>query len=311
MQHAQLMSLSTNSSFTKIFNDKKSSSYLDYINGIANIPLNINRQADRFKIFSIEFENSYDMFNAKTFQIIIGNQIILSIDFKLLMALSKINPKHKTIYVPNDLIFPNGELFYICCIIYNQVQFMIQSDIRFNYKLYLINEFLDIKERQYIISKPHHIMLRQYHEQLFNAIQINLDLKSTKGLYILGSKFSNIKLTINNHIFFNYEHHQIKEIGQVKKTWSYKNKVKKTFRYCILDYLPPELIFIIESFFGSEYMYYIPLNILEPESYVELHRFEPNSVKLVFDNKYNGKVIGVGRNILMYQSGMAAPMFSN
>jgi hypothetical protein len=311
MQTAHVMSLITQSSYTNIFSDTKTTSFIDNLVGISNIPLDISRNCDRFKLFSIEFKNIDDMYKATKFQIIIGGQIIFSIDFKLLMALSKIDFKYKTIYIPHNLIIPNNELFYLCCLIYHQFQIQIQSDIIFNYKFYLINELLDNKVRGDLMNNSHNVMIRQYHEQLINAVQININMVSSKGLYILGNKISNIKLIINYNIFFNYEHHQIKEIGQVKKLWSYKNKVKKTFRYCILDYLPPELIYIIESFFGSEYLYYIPFDILNPESYLELQRFEHDSVKLVFDDKYNGKVIGVGRNMLLYQSGMGAQMFSN
>ena len=61
------------------------------------------------------------------------------------------------------------------------------------------------------------------------------------------------------------------------------------------------------SYLEKKYLYYIPISI-KNDQYLNICRFE--NVNLLFDKKYNGKVIGYGRNFMALDNGMINLMFS-
>jgi hypothetical protein len=117
-------------------NDNNIAGYLDYRDGITNHPLVINRDSHKILIHSIAFEKSIDIYKIKELSIEIGGAIIFNIDFKLLLNISKINWKYNIVYIPDNLIFPNKDFFYMSPVIFTNIIIKLNSDNNtINYRL--------------------------------------------------------------------------------------------------------------------------------------------------------------------------------
>lgn len=307
---ANILHLSIDSIIGKSFEDKKESFYISYLEGETNNNLQIIRDCDGIKITHIEFENNTNITDLLNLNIYIRGNLIWKFDLELLIK--NLSFKKNILYLPNDLLFMNNDFLYICSVMYCDVYIEITSKNKFKYKIYFIKQILDTKDRTEKITNSLEYKINDNKIKKIEDKKVDVkDMRSIKGFYIIGSKIKQIKFIINNRFeFFNYDHKMIKLFGSVKKTWIYKNEIKKFLRYsCVLLNIPKELIIIIESYISNEYLYWIPFGTNEHNNYLDICRLD--SAIIDFNETYYGKIIGLTRNILMTMNGLGGVKFSH
>lgn len=292
------MSLNATGAISQEFKDNKTNTTITSYQTITNNQFIIPRIADLFTIHSFIFELNPS--NISLLEINIGGQTIWSIDFDLLMNLCQYNQKYKTLYVPKDFLLK--ELIPIMALPLHNITINLKSANTINYTIRLIEQF--VTRRKLELASLSYKIIQYPCIPLSN--RTNLDsMKSVKGFYIIGPKINSVKLLINNLVLFDYTHREIKEFGSCKKSFSYDTK--SLYRHGLLEILPVEMVKHIESFIKKEYIYYIPIGIYN-EEHLEIPRID--SVILQFNTNYEGKVIGLDRNILKIGNGMGYIAFA-
>jgi hypothetical protein len=312
MNSAQLLNIVENSVLNRSLNAITTHySAIKYMEGITNHRLYFERNCDEIIIegFEVDINN---MNSIHDIELIIGGQIIVSINFPLLLDLT--NRKSNKIYFPKNIIPP----IQIVSLMNHVIYILVKGGLDIKYKLILKKKYYNHKIRQELATKYQEHVFNEfsytYKFSCTNKINLSKNFGDSKGFYLKTYKKLNyIKFEYNNEMISKYDYDDIVYyFGKPNIVWKY-TKEHKLLLYKLA--LPIEILKNINTFLdGTEELLYwlsiIPDN--KPDSLEDTHiNLTQGNFSIRFDNIYSGEITNVINNIFTMQNGFACLKFMN
>ena len=304
------------------------SSNFNLINTSSNVNYTINRDADAIIIDGLIIPKTVNLDKIKNIQLQIGGMIIFNLPFDIIdkknIKVSNNNnnyiisiPKELLVFESSNEYFKNNFIIPLVSLASHIVQFNINSDEHFDYKIITKNVYYDTNIRQSMITNPQYIDVYGYEEFQINSdmTTIHPNLIST-GMYIkLNDILSNYKLYKNGMNTNEITEEIIEFYNFLIKKDGWTDKHSLALYSSLNNYLPPEMILHIESFIdkNNTYLYYIPFNLVNNniEGTINFGMVDNIRVKIETCNKkYNGKFYVKNINRLQICDGMAGLKYS-
>lgn len=293
-----------------------------------NIHFDIENSIDSLKFLAIKINKKYI---TKLNQVIIyiGGSIILNINFDLLYKLSKKKYDNDFCYItlPNNFFFKNIEYLPVACFTWNPVQFLITSTDNLQYELYLkFSKKINIQEHLKLMQSNQLILINNYVHSNTRLLKNNkVDYRASRftGFFVETTKIKEIQIFFNDIPIINYDWYTLSSFIIKKDIWNHKKS--KVFNIIMNKILPFEIINHIESYINDTYLYFVPIDINNPDwdktnnnlKFVNYSHFwlsgerddRDEDVFIQFDSTYYGDICYTSHNWLRIEQNLCLPYF--
>ncbi len=259
-----------------------------------NIHFDIENSIDSLKFLAIKI-NKKHITKLNQVVIYIGASIILNINFDLLYKLSKkiYDTDFCYITLPNNFFFKNIEYLPVARFTWSPVQFLITSTDNLQYELYLkfskkvINqEYMKLRQSDQLILINNYV---HSNTRLLKYNQVDYRAPRFTGFFVETTEINKIQIFYNDIPIINYDWYALSSFIIKKDIWNHKKS--KVFNIIMNKILPFEIINYIESYINDTYLYFVPVDINNPDWDKTNNnlQFANYSQFCISTNKYDGR----------------------